>query len=205
MIRKSLRTALMACAAATVLATTFQVKPAHACADVPLLAGMCVFAGDFAPRSWAFTHGQLLPIAQNTALFSLLGTIYGGDGRTSFGLPDTRGRAVIGAGQGPGLSNYRLGDSGGAETVTLTTGQMPAHTHSVAPSALSGQGNTDTPTNAVPARVPRQSLYSSATPDVSMGATTSSSAGSGQSHENRGPFIAMNWIIARQGVYPSRN
>ena len=205
MIRKSLRTALMACAAATVLATTFQVKPAQACSAEPLLAGLCVFAGNFAPRGWAFAQGQILPINLNQALFALLGTTYGGDGRTSFALPDTRGRAVIGAGQGPGLSSYLLGQRGGVETVTLSTGQMPSHSHSVAPAALSGQGNSDTPTGKVPARVPRQSLYSSATPDVSMRATTSSATGGSQAHDNRPPFIAMNWIIALQGIFPSRN
>jgi len=205
MIRKSLKTALMAGAAATVLSVTFQVKPAQACAANPFLAGMCVFAGNFAPRGWALAQGQLLDISSNTAVFALVGTIYGGDGRTDFALPDTRGRAVIGAGQGPGLSNYRVGQKGGLETVILSTAQMPSHNHSVAPSALSGQGNSDTPTGKVPARVPRQSLYSSAAPDVSMRATTSSNTGGSQAHENRPPFIAMNWIIALQGTFPSRN
>jgi len=206
MIRKSLRTALMAGAAATVLSLPFQVKPAHACPGFDaLLGGMCVFAGNFAPRSWALAQGQLLSIASNTALFSILGTMYGGDGRTSFGLPDTRGRAVIGVGTGPSLSNYRVGQKGGLETVILNTNQMPSHNHSVAPSAVSGQGNSDTPTGKVPARVPRQSLYSSAAPDVSMRATTSSNTGGSQAHENRSPFIAMNWIIALQGIFPSRN
>jgi microcystin-dependent protein len=196
----------MAGAAAAVLSTTFLVKPAQACPGPnAYIAGTCVFAGNFAPRSWAFTNGQILQISTNTALFSLIGTIYGGDGRVTFQLPDTRGRSVIGTGQGPGLSNYRLGLKGGVETVILNINEMAAHNHTVAPGAVSGQGNADIPTGAVPAQVPRQDYYSTATPDVSMQATTSSNTGGGQAHENRSPFLAMNWIIALQGIYPPRS
>jgi microcystin-dependent protein len=206
MTRTSLRTALVAGAAAAVLSTTFPIKPAQACPGPDAyLAGVCVFAGTFAPRNWAFTNGQLLSIASNTALFSLVGTLYGGDGRTTFGLPDTRGRAVIGPGRGPGLSNYPVGAKGGQETVTLSTLQMAAHNHTVAPGGISGLGNVDTPSGAVPAQVRRQDYYSTATPDVSMAATTSSATGGSQAHENRPPFLAMNWIIAIQGIYPSRS
>jgi microcystin-dependent protein len=206
MTRKSLRTALLAGAAAAVLATTLQPKPAQACDSNPFIAGVCVFAGTFAPRGWAFTNGQLLAVSSNEALFSLIGTTYGGDGRTTFGLPDTRGRAVIGAGQGPGLpTNYPLGNKGGQETVVLNTLQLPSHNHTVAPDALSTPGNADVPTGAVPAQVAGTNLYSTATPDVSMRATASSNTGGSNAHENRSPFLAMQWVIALQGVYPSRN
>jgi microcystin-dependent protein len=195
----------MAGAAATVLSMAVPVKPAQACASQPYLAATCVFAGNFAPRGWAFAQGQILPINTNQSLYSLLGTTYGGDGRTSFALPDTRGRRVIGTGQGPGLSNYALGAKGGQETVALNTLQLPSHTHSVAPGAVSGLGNTASPSGAVPAQVAGVNRYSTSTPDVAMRATTSSNTGGNQAHENRPPYIAMNWIIALQGIFPSRN
>jgi len=199
------------------------VRLAMACGSgESFLASMCVFAGNFAPRGYAFAQGQLLSISQNTALFSLLGTIYGGDGRTTFALPDTRGRVVIGAGSGPGLSSYKLGARGGVERVTLSTAQMPSHTH-VATTTATGSaiahanasGNVDTPSGNVWSRVARDNIYSSSTPDVTMSAaaitmsisssTTNANTGGGLSHENRMPYIAMNWIIVLQGIFPSRN
>ena len=163
------------------------------------------FGGNFAPRSWALAQGQLLAISQNPALFSILGTTYGGDGRTTFGLPDLRGRVIVGAGSGPGLTTRRIGQKSGSERETLTVSQMPSHNHSVAPNAVSGQGNADTPTGRVPARVPRQALYSSAAPDVTMAATTSSNTGGSQAHNNMQPFLVMNPIICLVGIFPSRN
>ena len=172
-----------------------------------MVGGMCVFAGNFEPRGWAFANGQLLSIAQNQTLYSILGTTYGGDGRSTFALPDTRGRSVIGAGHGPGLSNYPLGLMGGLETVTLNQAQLPLITPTAIVNAQSGDGNSTDPTNGVWAVLSRQNIYSSATPNVAMNtaAVTINSFGGGQSHENRSPFIAMNWIIALQGIYPSRN
>jgi len=194
-------------------------KPAMACGGSDsFIASMCVFAGNFAPRSYALAQGQLLPISQNTALFSLLGTTYGGDGRTNFALPDTRGRALIGAGNGPGLSSYRLGEKGGVEHVTLSTAQMPSHNHtasttSTATAHANSSGDTDNPSNSVWSRSPRDDIYSANAPDVTMNAaalsvsssTSISNTGGSQSHENRSPFIAMNWIITLQGIFPSRN
>ena len=208
---------------AVMIMAGINIKPAMACGSSDsYLASMCVFAGNFAPRNYAFTHGQLLSISSNTALFSLLGTIYGGDGRTTFGLPDTRGRALIGQGRGPGLSNYNLGQKGGFETVTLSVSQMPSHNHA-ATTTVSGSatlhanssGNSDSPSGNVLARKPRDSIYSSSAPDVSMspsaislalnGNTTVLNTGGSQGHENRMPYLAVNWIITLQGIFPSRN
>lgn len=108
---------------------TFNSLPAAACDALPMIGEVCPVAFNFAPAGWAFTHGQLIAVSQNEALFSIVGTMYGGDGRTSFGLPDTRSRVVIGAGHGPGLADYRVGQKGGVETVTLTVNQMPTHAH----------------------------------------------------------------------------
>ncbi|PTN10974.1 phage tail protein [Nitrosomonas aestuarii] len=180
---------------------------AQACSAEPLIGSMCVFAGNFAPRGWAFANGQLLPISQNQALFSILGTSYGGDGRNTFALPDTRGRSVIGAGHGPGLSDYRLGQQDGVETVTLTQAQLPVITPTVTVHAQSGAGNSADPTNTVWSVLSRQNIYSNAAPNVTMNpsAVTVNAFGEGQSHENRPPYVAMNWIIALQGIFPSRN
>lgn len=155
----------------------------------PFIGMITLFAGNFAPKGWAFCQGQLLPISQNSALFSLLGTTYGGDGVTTFALPDLRGRAPIQQGQGPGLSNYVLGEITGTENVTLTNTQLPAHTHSIvaavgAPSgtirALEGQ-LTDSPI------------------DETIGVT-----GGGEPFPVVQPILAINFIIALEGVYPSR-
>lgn len=183
-------------------------NPAHACAgDSPMLGGMCVFAGNFAPRGWALANGQIMSISSNTALFSILGTTYGGNGQTTFALPDTRGRSVIGAGSGPGLSNYQLGETGGSETVTLTQAELPVITPTAVIHAQSGAGNSDNPGNNVWASLSRQNIYSNTPPTVTMspGAVTINSFGGGQPHENRSPYIAMNWIIALEGIFPSRN
>jgi len=208
---------------------------ALACSDTPLIGTMCAFAGNFAPRGYALAQGQLLSISQNTALFSILGTTYGGDGRTTFALPDTRGRALIGAGNGPGLSSYRLGARGGVETVVLTQAQMPSHTHAASTQmsgdvdidgvislhAFSGNASDKNPAGNVLAKSKNKSMYSSSVPDVEMSpdsisfslaasnnfsaSTTVGSAGGNQSHENRMPYVVVNWIIALQGIYPSRN
>ncbi|SDH13394.1 phage tail protein [Nitrosomonas sp. Nm132] len=183
-------------------------NPAQACSgDSPMLGSLCVFAGNFAPRGWALANGQIMSISQNAALFSILGTTYGGDGQTTFALPDTRGRSVIGAGVGPGLSNYQLGEKGGAETITLTQAQLPIITPTATVHAQSSAGNSDNPSNGVWATLGRQNTYSNAAPNVTMSpnAVTINSFGGGEPHENRSPYIAMNWIIALQGIFPSRD
>ncbi len=174
----------------------------------PFLGEIRMFGGNFAPVGWAFCQGQLLPISQNTALFSLLGTTYGGDGVQTFALPDLRGRVPLGMGQGPGLSPYVEGQAGGAETVTLTTPQMPAHSHTVA--ATETQSTTD-PKGAVPANTQPPTpgtppkVYG-ASPD---GKTTMNSAMIGITGGNlpitvQQPYLAVNYIIALQGIFPSR-
>lgn len=156
----------------------------------PLLGTIILFAGNFAPRGWALCDGQLLPISQNQALFSILGTTYGGDGKTTFALPDLRGRAPIHAGHGPGLSDYRLGARGGVESVTLTQQNLPPHAHGLnfGPDA-SGD--------------PAHSIAAAATQEKnSLGSTQS--VGAAHPVENRQPYAVVNYIIATQGIFPSR-
>jgi microcystin-dependent protein len=179
----------------------------------PFIGMIVLFAGNFAPRNWAFCDGQLLSIAQNTALFSILGTTYGGDGRTTFALPDLRGRVPLGPRQGPGLTNHNLGETGGLENVTLTTGQMPLHTHglSLAVNVKNAAGNSRTPAGGVLATEAAgvTANYSTATPDAVMapGALTGAlaTAGSSQPHGIMQPYLGLNYIIALYGIFPSRN
>ena len=180
-------------------------------ASEPFLAEIIMFGGNFAPRGWAYCDGQILSIATNSALFSILGTTYGGDGRTTFGLPDLRGRTAIGPRRGPGLSDYRLGQRGGVESVVLSSGQMPSHTHiaTATAHAISTRGNDSDPTGNIMAEKSRTNIYSNAAPDVTMNAASvtvsNANAGSGQGHENRMPYLAINHIIAIVGTFPSRN
>lgn len=160
------------------------------------IAQIILFAGNFAPRGWAFCHGQILSIAQNTALFSLLGTTYGGNGSTTFALPDLRGRTPIGAGQGPGLSNRILGEMAGDEAEALTLAQIPAHGHPTP--AASGEQTTNRATNGAPAR---GGVYGVAD---TVGPGTGSAGGS-QPHNNMQPYLGLNYIICLEGIYPSRN
>ena len=164
----------------------------------PFIAQIVMFAGNFAPRGWAFCDGQLLPIAQNQALFSLLGTTYGGDGRTTFGLPDLRGRLPMHPGSGPGLTNRRLGEKGGAETVTLTQAQIPVHSHK---QRAGKKADSADPGGRVCAATSGNSY--SGTADSDMGDT--SSIGGSQAHTNVQPFQCVNFIIALQGIFPSRS
>lgn len=166
----------------------------------PFLGQITMVAFDFAPRGWAFCDGQLLSIAQNTALFSLFGTTYGGDGRTSFGLPDLRGRVAIHR-----SNNYSQGAKGGVESVTLQASQLPAHNHAL--EAQPNQGTATPPSsNMVPAAGPPVlKVWSNASPDNSMNGATISMTGGGQSHTNMQPFAAVRFIVALVGVYPSRN
>jgi microcystin-dependent protein len=184
----------------------------------PFLAEIRLFAGNFAPRGWALCAGQILPIAQNTALFSILGTTYGGNGQTTFALPDLRGRVALGVGQGPGLQDYLLGQQTGVEATTLAIGQVPPHTHTfgmgtLAIAAASTPGNKQSPANAVPAAeaIGVTATYSTANPDVSMspnaltGAPTLASTGGGQPVSVMQPYLTLTYIIAITGVFPSRN
>lgn len=170
----------------------------------PFLGQILFVPYNFAPRGWAECNGQLLPINQNLALFSLLGTNYGGNGTTNFALPDMRGRVLLSDGAGPGLSTYDLGQTGGKETHTLTVAEMPTHSHSV--NAVSAEGNQNLPTNVLPANTKAlDKEYSSAAPNVQMSSTMINPAGGNQAHENRQPFLVLKCIIAVQGIFPSRN
>lgn len=175
----------------------------------PFIAEIRIFAGNFAPRSWAFCNGQLLPISQNTALFSLIGTTYGGDGRTTTALPNLEGRAPMHPGRGPGLTDRRLGQRGGVETVTLSETQIPNHNHAVLasddPGGFAGGGpNSATPVGSHFANTSSSGqYYAPGQPDSPMNET--GETGGSQAHNNMQPYLAINFIIALQGLYPSRS
>jgi microcystin-dependent protein len=169
----------------------------------PFLGEIRMAGFNFAPRGWAFCNGQLLMIAQNTALFSILGTTYGGNGTTTFGLPNLQGRSPMGWGQGPGLSNRVLGETGGEETHTLTLNEMPAHPHTL--NATGATGTTGTPGNTVTlAATSGANVYRPDTNTVAMGAGLTPS-GTNLPHDNRQPCLAVSFIIALQGIFPARN
>lgn len=171
-----------------------------------------IFAGNFAPRGWAFCEGQILSISQYQALFSLLGTTYGGDGRTTFALPDLRGRAPIHAGQGPGLSDIRLGESAGKEQISLNASNIPAHSHAV--NVSNADGSASSPSGNFPAvsqyQRDRQSpkvmvnSYGNTT-DSTMAANTIEKTGEGRPLSNRNPYLGVRYIIALEGIYPPRD
>jgi microcystin-dependent protein len=162
----------------------------------PYIGEIRMFAGDFAPVGWALCNGDLLLIAQNSTLFSILGTTYGGNGVTTFALPDLRGRLPVGRGPGPGLpSNRVLGQAGGAETVALTTAQSPSHSHTV--NAVPLPGNTPSPAGAFLARSAQLSYAPAA------GGASAGSAAAGASHMNTQPSLAVSFIIALEGIFPS--
>jgi microcystin-dependent protein len=169
----------------------------------PFIGEIRIFGFNFPPRGWATCSGQILPIAQNTALFSLLGTTYGGNGQTTFALPDLRGRVPLSFGQGPGLSNYSLGEVAGAETITLLQSQMPAHMHNVACS--SDDSNSGVPTNAYPSAAPAQIYASAPTANKFMNPAMIAATGGGQPHSNLQPYLVLNYCIALVGIFPSRN
>ena len=173
----------------------------------PFLGEIRMFGGNFAPVGWAFCSGQLLPIAQNTALFSLLGTTYGGNGQTTFALPDLRGRVPMSFGQGPGLSPRNLGEAAGSEGVTLLTTQMPSHNH--AANGATGNATAPSPQGGVWAQqVDSQGGTGNgytAAPNTTMSPQAIGQAGGNQPHDNLQPYLCVNFIIALQGIYPSRS
>jgi microcystin-dependent protein len=199
--------------AAALTFTMIWSKPASA--SDPFIAQIVMFGGNFAPRGWALCEGQLLPINQYQALFSLLGTTYGGDGRTTFALPDMRGRVAMHPGTGPGLSSYRLGQRGGTETNTLTIQNLPSHNHTATATATvmatNARGNADTPENKTWARKSRDKDYSTQAPDVEMHAdtvavnVTINNTGGNVPVNNIQPYVTVNHIIALIGFYPSRS
>ena len=169
----------------------------------PFVGEIRMFAGNFAPRGWAFCDGQLLAVSQNDALFSLLGTIYGGDGRTTFGLPDLRGRIPLHAGHGPGLSERRLGAKGGEEKVTLTVNQLPSHGHAI--NASTTAANANNPSGALIGDSPSIDVFSESSPNTPLASSAITSVGGSRSHTNLMPFLCVHFIIALVGIYPSRH
>ncbi|MCP8690153.1 phage tail protein [Marinobacterium sedimentorum] len=185
----------------------------------PFIGEIRLVGFNFAPRGWAFCQGQLLPISQNNALFALLGTQYGGDGRTTFALPDLRGRSPVGIEQGPGLSNITIGEQGGTESVTLTQVNMPSHSHTAEASIAIPANSTSSDTTAAPATNtvlgPASNsgrpgaLYSTETPNTTLepfnNLVTVQPAGGSQPVQTRNPFLGSNFIIALEGLFPSRS
>lgn len=167
----------------------------------PFVAEIRIFPFNFAPKGWAWCNGQLLPISQNTALFSLLGTTYGGNGKSTFALPDLMGRTPMHPGQGPGLSLHDLGETGGSETVTLLASEIPVHTHTVR--ALNDDGLSETPVGNVPAK---NKFYNTdnGQPLVAMSGSALAPAGGDLPHNNMQPYLTFYFNIALQGIFPPR-
>ena len=168
----------------------------------PFVGEIRIFAGNFAPTGWAFCNGQLLPISQNTALFSIIGTAYGGNGVSTFALPDLRGRVPMQPGQGLGLTPRSRGEMIGAETHTLSLAEMPAHTHPL--TAHSGNGHTDAAAGSAMARSPSGIPQYAPDFDATMAPDAVSPTGGSQPHDNMQPYLTLNFIIALQGIFPPR-
>ncbi|CAO1654774.1 phage tail protein [Parasphingorhabdus sp. NYA22] len=195
-------------ASAVAIASTYTVSaPAHAQAD-PLLGQMMLFGGNFCPRGWGDASGTLLSISQYSALFSLLGTMYGGDGRTTFALPDLRGRAPISMGAGPGLPSYPTqGAKGGSTSFTLTSATMPSHTHVGTMRASNLPGDTANPNDNSLATTAGENIYHTGAPAVNMdiGTVILGNTGGNIPVNKLSPYLVMRWCVAMQGVFPSRN
>ncbi len=169
--------------------------------STPFMSEIRIFSFNFAPKGWAMCNGQLLPINQNQALFALLGTTYGGNGQTTFALPNLQGRAAMHEGQG-----HTLGERAGEESHTVSMSEMPAHIHPATADVKSGNANTFNPNNAYPANTAPTQTYSHGSSNmVAMYPQMVSSVGGSQPHENRQPFLALNFCIALQGIFPSPN
>jgi microcystin-dependent protein len=170
----------------------------------PFVGQIMIVPWNFAPRGWALCNGQILAITSNTPLFSLIGTFYGGNGTTTFALPNLQGRIGIHFGESPGTSAYSLGEAAGQENVTLTVGHLPAHTHSGL-HATGRNGSTPSASGSSWAAAISNTPYSASASDGVMSPAAIAVAGGGQPHENRQPFLVLNYIIALQGIFPSRN
>lgn len=197
------RKSALACAVA---ACALPLSPAHAGFE-PFLGQIMTTGSNFCPRGSVPAEGQLLPISQNTALFSLLGIMYGGDGRSNFGLPNLQGRAPIGRGQGPGLPDYAQGQPDGTTTIQLTTTNMPSHSHAGTLRAQSAAGNSNSPVRNSLATAPAgTNVYSTATPANNMNAGDINvlANGGGQAIANESPYLAVTYCIVTQGVFPPR-
>lgn len=169
----------------------------------PFVAEIRMFTFNFAPRGWAFCDGRTLPISQNTALFSLLGTTYGGDGKSTFGLPNLQGSAPVFWGQGPGLTLRDIGETSGSEAVTLLVSEMPAHSHGIGV----GTGNpaeSNTPLNNVLSVTNRPVFSAASAPGGTMSPNTLGNTGGSQPHNNMQPYLTVNFCIAMQGIFPPR-
>ena len=186
----------------TAISTMTFTETVFACSSDPMLGSICYVGFTFCPRGYANADGQLLDISSNTALFALLGTTYGGDGRTTFGLPDLRGRVPVHVGNGPGLSSYTQGSIGGDENVALTVNQMPVHDHDATLWASSANASENTPGNHTLAS--KKKLYGTDAVDVTMAPSIGvEDTGGSQSHENRPPYLTLRACIALVGIFPS--
>jgi microcystin-dependent protein len=170
----------------------------------PFVAEIRIFGFNFAPKGWAFCDGQLLPLSQNTALFSLLGTIYGGDGKSNFALPNLQGNASMFWGQGPGLSLRDIGETGGSETVSLLESEIPAHAHAVRAATDPADLNAPSPARSLARSTSGFAYQSSAVGLVALAPAALAPAGGDQPHNNMMPYLTLNFCIALQGVYPPR-
>ena len=170
--------------------------------STPYVGEIRMFAGSFAPAGWALCQGQLLAISENDVLFQLIGTTYGGDGQSTFAVPDLQGRAPVHQGQGPGLQNYTIGEKAGVESVTVTQQQLPNHTHAIVVSADAADQITGK--DGVPAAPPQLAMYFTAPPDSALHSKTMTSAGGSQPHENMPPFLCINFIISLYGIFPTQ-
>ena len=193
------------CAAAAALSLMGLPAPASAQASDPFIGQLMCAAFTFEPRGWAELNGQMLSISQNTALFALIGTTYGGNGQTTFALPDLRGRLPMHAGQGPGLTQRDQGTSSGTEQVSLNNAQLPAHNHTVTPQGSPSDASLVSPANGVAATKARTTLYAPGPGTVPMSPVLTSPAGSNAPVPVMPPFLTVKCFIALEGVFPSRN
>ena len=171
----------------------------------PFVAEIRIFPFNFAPKGWAWCDGQLLPLSQNTALFALLGTTYGGNGKSNFALPDLQGRAPMHPGQGPGLSLHDLGETGGSETVSLLESEIPSHAHAVRASTDDGDLKAPTPARSLARSIGGSAYAPANNPLVPMSDQTLVPAGGDQPHNNMQPYLTISFAIALQGIFPSQN